>query len=264
MPALSMTLHLHAGHVVATRPADRGHIELDRHRAGLLECQRRLDVVAGSERLFQADEHEVEGAGLQLDGFARLDFEASLDRTHLHDPLVHGHRMELDLGRHIRGAPRQTIGCRPAVRNLHVAGPDGCTFRRGARPRTDDVQRSAPIVARICARRRNGQQGGEERRDRPHGLACGSHGRTSKPKSPSVRWVSTDRIFHFTLYLPGGSARTRITISFGLAGSTAPVPTTAPELERSWAALNRGSSAWVNHRRTSLGAVTTLPTSGLA
>jgi hypothetical protein len=76
--------------------------------------------------------------------------------------------------------------------------------------------------------------------------------------------VSTERIFHFTLYLPGGSARTRITISFGLAGSTAPVPTTAPELERSWAALKRGSSVCVNHRRTSLGAVTTLPTSGLA
>src|ERR1700704_1288932 len=259
-----MTLHLHAGHVVAPRPAHRGHIERDRHRAGLLECQRRLDVVARTERLFQADEHEVIRTGLQLDGLAGLDFEALRDRAHLHDPIVHGHRMELDLGRNIRGAAHQTIGCRPAVRYFHVAGPDGCTFRRGARPPTDDVQRADPIVARIGARRQKGQQSGEERRDWSHGLACGSHGRTSKPKSPSVRWVSTERIFHFTLYLPGGSARTRITISFGLAGSTAPVPPTAPELDRSWAALKRGSSVCVNHRRASLGAVTTLPTSGLA
>jgi hypothetical protein len=36
--------------------------------------------------MLRLDEHHVVNAGLQRDGFARLDFEPALDRPHFHFP----------------------------------------------------------------------------------------------------------------------------------------------------------------------------------
>ena len=57
------------------------HVVIDVHLAGLLERQRRLEVVPGAELLFQAGEHDVVGARLELDGLALLDFEPVLAPT---------------------------------------------------------------------------------------------------------------------------------------------------------------------------------------
>src|SRR5215469_14484333 len=51
----SMILHLHARHVVSRFGPHRQHVIFDVHFTGLFEHKRRLDLVAGGERLFQID-----------------------------------------------------------------------------------------------------------------------------------------------------------------------------------------------------------------
>jgi len=103
-------------------------------------------VVAGAERLFQSDEHEVGGAGLQLDGRARLDLQAALDRAHLHHAIVHGHGVELELGGDVGRTAGQTIGRGPGIPDLEIAAADGRAFRGGARPWVGNVERTCLVV----------------------------------------------------------------------------------------------------------------------
>ena len=71
------TLHFHAGHTVVARfPTHGAHLVLDAHRAGLFKHERCVDAVACSERLLQTNKHDVQRAGFELDGVARLDFQA--------------------------------------------------------------------------------------------------------------------------------------------------------------------------------------------
>lgn len=58
----------------AAHCADRLNLKREVDRTGVLERHRAVDVRALCNRLFQADQHEMNALRLQFDGFARLHF----------------------------------------------------------------------------------------------------------------------------------------------------------------------------------------------
>src|SRR5712671_4623843 len=79
----SMTMHLAGGCFPLGRRPYGEHVVFDLDRAGLLEDQCCLEVVALVEWHLQIDEHDVDGAGVKLDRLAGPDFEAVRERSHL-------------------------------------------------------------------------------------------------------------------------------------------------------------------------------------
>src|SRR4051794_19987097 len=77
--------------------ADRADAIFDIEFAGLLEGERSLHGVAVLQALFEAHEHHVVTARLELDGFTRLDVEAG-HRPHGHGAAVYFHFMHLEFG----------------------------------------------------------------------------------------------------------------------------------------------------------------------
>ncbi len=60
-------------------------------------CSVPLTRLPFSNGCLQADEHQVIGAGLELDGLARLDLDAVRQRPHLHHAAVHRHLVDFEL-----------------------------------------------------------------------------------------------------------------------------------------------------------------------
>src|SRR4051794_30532790 len=85
--------------VVMVSPAagrDPPHRVFDRDSAGLLEDERPLDGLSLLQGFLHVHEHDVEPAGLELDGLARLDLEPGIERAHAHQVALHGHLVDLE------------------------------------------------------------------------------------------------------------------------------------------------------------------------
>jgi hypothetical protein len=86
-------LHVHAA---AMRGADALNRKVNVDFSGLLKLQRRLEMFALLETVFEAHEHYMVGAGLELDRLAGLDLEPVGHRTHLDNAVVHLRGMNLE------------------------------------------------------------------------------------------------------------------------------------------------------------------------
>jgi hypothetical protein len=75
----------------------------------------------GTERFFQANEHDVKRARLELDGLAGLDFQSSFDLSHLRDATLHLHLVKFESGGNVRRSTDEAIGRRSVVFDRHVA-----------------------------------------------------------------------------------------------------------------------------------------------
>jgi len=131
--ALSVPRHLHARHprhIVTRSCAHCENVIFDVHCASLLEYKFCLDVVAGGQRLLQAHEHDVERLRLQFDRLTRLDFDAPLDRAHLHHPVLHFHFVYFQFRRAIGGNADQTVRYGAGICDLHVASTNSSSLRR--------------------------------------------------------------------------------------------------------------------------------------
>jgi hypothetical protein len=125
-------------------------------------------MVPGAERFFQANEHDVKRAGLELDGLARLDFQSAFDRPHLRDATLHLHLMKFEFGGDVRRSTDEAIGRRSVVFDRHVAGSHTRAFRRRARPWIGNVQRSGLIVGRTRGSDSQSEGRGKEDSDSAH------------------------------------------------------------------------------------------------
>src|SRR5262249_29160186 len=82
----------------AAAAAHAAHNVLDLDRAGLLELKRTLHLVAFLQRLLQRREHDVIGAGLQLDALSGRHLEPVWQLSHRHHAAVHLHLVHLEAG----------------------------------------------------------------------------------------------------------------------------------------------------------------------
>src|SRR6516164_1143582 len=95
-----------------------------------------------SERMLEVDEHHVITAGLERDGFARLDFEATLDRPHFYYTVFHTHAVNLTLRSGVSSGASENIRRAAGVGHGQIGRAGTSALRRGAHPWLRDVDRS--------------------------------------------------------------------------------------------------------------------------
>jgi hypothetical protein len=94
----------------------------------------------------EGDQHHMEAPRCKCNGFARLDFEATLDRSHFHNTAFHCHAVYLALRAGVARHAIHPIRCRALVRDRHVARAGLGSFRRSASPWLSDVDRADIII----------------------------------------------------------------------------------------------------------------------
>jgi hypothetical protein len=145
--------------------ADRLDGEFNIHWAGLLEDQRALDALPLDQRLFEAEQHDMEGAGLEFDRLARLDLQAALHGPHLGDAVVHDQAVDLEAGGHRGRAADQAVGLGALVLDGKVGAGDIEPLGGRPRPGVVNLKGTDGVVPGRCRRRPFGEdeRTGEER-----------------------------------------------------------------------------------------------------
>src|SRR5688572_17252913 len=158
------------------------------HRDGarLLEDEGAGDRLALLQGALQTDQHDMDCAGLQLDGSARRDDEPALDRPHTGDAVDVAGLMQLEAAGDGRRAADQPVRRAAAIDDAHVAAADlGATGRR-PRPRRLDHERSG-LVGLLRQRGRGRKEQGSGHRCSDELGRANSHGsRTLVAGHPSL------------------------------------------------------------------------------
>ena len=102
--------------------------------------QGRLDLISRLEIATGADEHQVDGARLELDDATGRHRNAISQLAHLHGAAVHAHLVDFDARGRIAAGRHQAIrGC-TGVAQRQVAAGNACVRRRRADPRAFGMQ----------------------------------------------------------------------------------------------------------------------------
>jgi hypothetical protein len=96
------------------------NLDLHRGGAGLGEVEGQGKAFALLQRGFEADQHDVEAAGLKFDSFAGRKINP-LDRAHAHDVALDDVGMHLGPRRHRAGGFDETIGGGPRIVQGHIS-----------------------------------------------------------------------------------------------------------------------------------------------
>ena len=106
-----------------------------------LEIERAFALWPFSSDCFKSIVITSKRSRVELDGFARLDLEAALHRTHGHDAAFHRHAVDFEAAGNRRGPGDQPVGRRALVGERHVAAGDRRALGCRARPWIADLDR---------------------------------------------------------------------------------------------------------------------------